>query len=113
MTIKQPYEDDGFVGIRQSLTVPQDEQGHIWHQKVFNSMKILCCMNCGFIRNEHKPNRPCPGPVRVEPRIDNFSTNPSKWSLSKLIHERQHGMPAVVAEWERRTSDSQVEVGRP
>ena len=42
--------------------------GHIWHDKVFSSMKIKCCMNCGFIKNGDRPNKPCPGPIHVELR---------------------------------------------
>lgn len=43
----------------------EDDGGHVWHEKVFSSMKINCCMNCGFIKNEDQPNKPCPGPIRV------------------------------------------------
>ena len=31
-------------------------------------MRIMCCMNCGFIKNPDKPNKPCPGPIGVELR---------------------------------------------
>lgn len=48
--------------------VPKDDQGHVWHEKVFASMHLLCCMNCGFIKNPNKPNAKCPGPVAVEVR---------------------------------------------
>lgn len=41
------------------------EDGHIWHERVFSSMKLKCCMNCGFVKNEDQPNQPCPGPVYV------------------------------------------------
>ena len=34
---------------------------------------------------------------------DDFSTDPEKWSLDKLIAEVRNGMPAVVAEGRRRT----------
>ena len=46
----------------------EGENGHVWHDRVFSSMKIKCCMNCGFIKNEDQPNKPCPGPIGVEPR---------------------------------------------
>lgn len=39
---------------------------HIWHDKIFSSMKLKCCMNCGFIKNDDKPNKLCPGPIGVE-----------------------------------------------
>lgn len=45
-----------------------EEDGHFWHPRIFGSMKIKCCMNCGFIKNEDQPNKPCPGLVRVELR---------------------------------------------
>lgn len=45
------------------------DNGHIWHEKVFSSMRIRCCMNCGFILNENQPNKPCPGPIKVGPRL--------------------------------------------
>ena len=50
------------------LQPPADETGHVWHEKVYSSMRILCCMNCGFIKNEEKPNKPCPGPIGVSLR---------------------------------------------
>lgn len=43
----------------------ENENGHVWHEKIFSSMQIKCCMNCGFIRNEKQPNKPCPGPIGV------------------------------------------------
>jgi hypothetical protein len=46
------------------------EDGHIWHERIFSSMKINCCMNCGFIKNEGKPNKQCPGPIGVSLRED-------------------------------------------
>lgn len=33
---------------------------------------------------------------------DDFSCDPSKWSQDKLLRERRNGMPAVVAEYDRR-----------
>jgi len=41
------------------------DDGHVWHEKIFSSMKLKCCMNCGFVKNEDQPNKPCPGPVCV------------------------------------------------
>lgn len=38
-------------------------------------------------------------------KYDDFSCDPAKWSLDKLIHERRNGMPAVLLEYERRTRD--------
>lgn len=52
------------------LPAPKDDTGHIWHERVYASMKLLVCMNCGFIKNPDKPNKPCPGPIRVELRHD-------------------------------------------
>ena len=51
-----------------SEPAPKDDQGHVWHEKVFASMHLLCCMNCGFIKNPNKPNAKRPGPVAVEVR---------------------------------------------
>jgi len=45
-----------------------EENGHVWHERVFASMKVKCCVNCGFIKNYDKPNKPCPGPVSVSVR---------------------------------------------
>lgn len=50
------------------LQPPTDDTGHIWHEKVYSSMRIMCCMNCGFIKNEGKTNKPCPGPIGVSLR---------------------------------------------
>jgi hypothetical protein len=36
-------------------------------------------------------------------KCDDLSTDPRKRSLEKLIRERKNGMPAVDAEYERRT----------
>lgn len=36
-------------------------------------------------------------------RLDNRSSDPRHWSWDKLSAERRNGMPAVVAEFERRT----------
>lgn len=46
----------------------ESENGHIWHERIFSSMQIKCCMNCGFIKNENKPNKPCPGQIGVSLR---------------------------------------------
>jgi len=52
------------------LTAPMDEAGHVWHERIYSSIyssrRIMCCMNCGFIKNPDRPNKPCPGPVGVE-----------------------------------------------
>jgi hypothetical protein len=48
---------------KEHPVIPDD--GHVWHERIFSSMKIKCCMNCGFIKNEDQPNKPCPGPVFV------------------------------------------------
>jgi hypothetical protein len=40
-------------------------------------------------------------------KSDNWSCDPSKWSLSKLLLEKRHGMPAVIAEYERRMKEMQ------
>lgn len=34
--------------------------------------------------------------------INDFTTDPRRWSLVKLMRERKNGMPAVLAEWHRR-----------
>lgn len=47
-----------------------NEQGHEWHERVFTSMRIKCCVKCGFIKNEDRPNRRCPGWVTVGLRDD-------------------------------------------
>lgn len=46
-----------------------EDDGHVWHEKVFSSMQIKCCMNCGFIKND-RGNKVCPGPVMVGLRCD-------------------------------------------
>lgn len=38
---------------------------------------------------------------------DDFSCDPSKWSQDKLFRERRNGMPAVVAEYDRRMTEGQ------
>ena len=48
----------------------ENENGHVWHERIYGSMQIKCCMNCGFIKNEQQPNKPCPGPVVVGLRAD-------------------------------------------
>lgn len=48
-----------------------EDGGHIWHERVFASMQVKCCMNCGFIKNETQPNKPCPGPIGVSLRGSN------------------------------------------
>jgi len=50
--------------------VSPDATGHVWHEKVFSSMKLKVCMNCGFLLNEDQPNKPCPGPVSVGLRAE-------------------------------------------
>jgi len=52
----------------------EGENGHVWHDRVFSSMKIKCCMNCGFIKNEDQMNKPCPGPIGVGLRERQEST---------------------------------------
>jgi hypothetical protein len=42
---------------------------------------------------------------------DDFSCDPSKWSQDKLLKERRNGMPAVVAEYERRKAQSECRGG--
>lgn len=37
---------------------------------------------------------------------DDLSTDPKKWSTEKLIREREHGMPAVVEEYNRRSNEA-------
>ncbi len=39
-------------------------------------------------------------------RTDDFSCDPSQWSDSKLLKEKRNGMPAVLAEVERRASEA-------
>ncbi len=51
-----------------AFVTPTDDAGHIWHEKVYSSMHLLCCMNCGFVKNLDQPNKPCPGPVYVGTR---------------------------------------------
>jgi hypothetical protein len=36
---------------------------------------------------------------------DHFSTDPAKWSLSELLLEKRHGMPAAIGEYRRRMKD--------
>jgi len=40
---------------------------------------------------------------------DDFSCDPSRWSQDKLFRERRNGMPAVVAEYERRMAEHEAE----
>lgn len=40
---------------------------------------------------------------------DDFSSNPRRWSWQKLLAEKKNGMPAVVAEYERRMSENEDE----
>ncbi len=63
---------------------PVNEDGHIWHEKVFSSMKIKCCMNCGFIKNEDQPNKPCPGPIGVGLR-ESAPAIPAGW-FSQVVN---------------------------
>ncbi|TLX17141.1 hypothetical protein [Rhizobium sp. MHM7A] len=44
---------------------------------------------------------------------DDFSCDPSKWSQDKLLRERRNGMPAVVAEYERRIGESEPQATVP
>lgn len=39
---------------------------------------------------------------------DDWSCDPSKWSWSKLRLEHANGMPAVVAEWDRRMAEAKA-----
>lgn len=41
--------------------------------------------------------------LKVFEDFDDFSTDPSRWSMDKLVLERRNGMPAVLDEWDRRT----------
>lgn len=41
-------------------------------------------------------------------RTDDFSCDPSQWSTSKLSKEKHNGMPAVIAEVERRASECEA-----
>lgn len=38
----------------------------------------------------------------MKAKHDDWSCDPTKWSWDKLRRERKNGMPAVLAEWERR-----------
>ncbi|MNU26965.1 hypothetical protein D3C71_153490 [compost metagenome] len=38
-------------------------------------------------------------------RHDDFSCDPRLWSYDKLRLEKRNGMPAVMAEWERRMEE--------
>jgi hypothetical protein len=44
----------------------------------------------------------------MEPKHDDWSCDPSKWSWGKLRRERKNGMPAVVAEWDRRMAEAET-----
>jgi hypothetical protein len=44
----------------------------------------------------------------MKPKPDDWSCDPSKWSMDKLGRERKNGMPAVVAEWERRLAETEA-----
>ena len=59
------WGDDTLDWDRDDRDEPKE---HLWHDRVFASMNIRCCMRCGFIQNEDKPNKPCPGWVRVGTR---------------------------------------------
>jgi hypothetical protein len=41
----------------------------------------------------------------IHPSHDDFSCDPSKWSWAKLSREIPHGMPAVIAERDRRFAE--------
>lgn len=43
--------------------------------------------------------------MNVRIRHDDFSCNPQQWSYDKLRLEKRNGMPAVMAEWERRMEE--------
>lgn len=51
---------------------------HVWHERIFGSMQNKCCMNCGFILNNDKPNKPCPGPISVKLRRPNLKEETSE-----------------------------------
>jgi len=73
--------EDSASGVVRTVDT---ENGHIWHEKIFSSMAIKCCMNCGFIKNENQPNAPCPGPIGVEVR----SITPPKPKFNKTAYQR-------------------------
>jgi hypothetical protein len=45
------------------------------------------------------------GNMHVRTRHDDFSCDPRRWSYDKLRLEKRNGMPAVMAEWERRMEE--------
>jgi hypothetical protein len=47
----------------------------------------------------------------VPRRTDDFSCDPSRWSESKLFKEKRNGMPAVLAEVERRAEEREAKEG--
>jgi hypothetical protein len=48
-------------------------------------------------------------PDAIHSAPDDFSCDPSKWSEGKLSRERRNGMPAVLAEVERRANEREAE----
>lgn len=44
----------------------------------------------------------------MTPKHDDWSCDPRKWSFDKLRLERKNGMPAVVAEWDRRMAEAEA-----
>ena len=46
-------------------------------------------------------------------RYDDWSCDPTNWSPDKLRQERRNGMPAVVAEHERRTAEREASENGP
>jgi hypothetical protein len=44
----------------------------------------------------------------MKPKHDDWSCDPRKWSFDKLRLERKNGMPAVVAEWDRRMAEAEA-----
>jgi len=81
------------------------ENGHVWHDRVFSSMKIKCCMNCGFIKNEDQMNKPCPGPIgaglreRQEPTMTDTPVPEDVRKLAQLFATKTAmAEPAEVVE---------------
>lgn len=79
-----------------------DDNGHIWHERVFASMQIRCCMNCGFIKNEDKPNKPCPGPIGVSLREPALGHVPA---LGKLFDDMAAKQRLIGEEFEKFMTD--------
>ncbi|KEA07179.1 hypothetical protein [Rhizobium rhizogenes] len=62
------HSGSGKLHIVACCNPPKEDNGHLWHERVFSSMQLKCCMMCGFIKNEDQPNKACPGFVAVEVR---------------------------------------------